>query len=141
MQASRAAELAVESKKGRSGMLDQFKPHATLAVSDMERAKAWYAEKLGLKPVAEDMVGATYETGGTQFMLFPTSYAGTAKNTVMEWTVDDVAKTAEHLKDQGVVFDTFEMEGVTWEGDVALMGGRKGAWFKDSEGNILAIGE
>jgi hypothetical protein len=80
-----------------------------------------------------------YETGGGRFALFPTPYAGTAQNTVMEWTVDDAVAVVEYLKGRGVVFDTFEMEGVVWDGDVASMGGRKGAWFKDSEGNILAL--
>lgn len=120
-------------------MLDQYKPHTTIAVSDLERAKAWYADKLDLKPVSEDMGGSWYESGGVQFALFPSPFAGTAKNTVMEWTVDDVVKVVDHLKSRGVSFDTFEMEGITWEGEVALMGGHKGAWFKDSEGNILSV--
>ena len=120
-------------------MLDQFTPRATLAVSDVERAKAWYADKLDLKPTSEDLGGLTYECGGGSFALFPTPYAGTAKNTVMEWTVDDVEKVVTELRGRGVSFDTFEMEGVEWSGDIATMGGHKGAWFKDSEGNILAI--
>ena len=66
-------------------MLDQYKPHTTIAVSDLERAKAWYADKLDLKPVSEDMGGSWYESGGVQFALFPSPFAGTAKNTVMEW--------------------------------------------------------
>ena len=57
----------------------------------------------------------------------------------MEWTVHDVEKEVAELKGRGVTFDTFEMEGVEWDNDVATMGGHKGAWFKDSEGNILAI--
>jgi hypothetical protein len=57
----------------------------------------------------------------------------------MEWTVDDVESVVAELKGRGVTFDTFEMEGVEWSGEIATMGGRKGAWFKDSEGNILAI--
>lgn len=120
-------------------MLDQFKSHATLAVSDMDRAKAWYADKLGMKPASEDQGGSWYESGGVSFALFPTPFAGTAQNTVMEWSVDDVETVVADLKGRGVTFDTFEMEGVEWQGDVATMGGTKGAWFKDSEGNILAI--
>lgn len=120
-------------------MLDQYAPHATLAAADIERAKSWYADKLGLKPKSEDVGGIWYECGGATFAIFPTPYAGTAQNTVMEWTVDDVDKVAGDLKQRGITFDTFEMEGVEWNGDVATMGGHKGAWFKDSEGNILAI--
>ena len=122
-------------------MLDRYTPHTTLAVSDMERAKAWYADKLGMKPTSEDPGGAWYESGGATFALFPTPYAGTAQNTVMEWSVDDVEREVAELKERGVTFDTFDMEGVEWEGDVATMGGYKGAWFKDSEGNILAVTE
>jgi catechol 2,3-dioxygenase-like lactoylglutathione lyase family enzyme len=120
-------------------MLDRFQPHTTIAVSDIERAKAWYAEKLDMKPTEEDVGGAWYECAGGRFALFPSEYAGTAKNTVMEWTVDDAEAVVAWLKDRGVAFETFEMEGVTWRGDVAEMGGHKGAWFKDSEGNILAV--
>ena len=72
-------------------------------------------------------------------MLFPTPHAGSAKNTVMEWTVDDVEKVALDMKGRGVTFDTFEMEGIEWSGEIAAMGEHKAAWFKDSEGNILAI--
>ena len=85
------------------------------------------------------MGGAGYECAGTTVALFPTPYAGTAKNTVMEWTVDDVGKVVEDLKGRGVTFDTFEMEGISWDGEIATMGDHKGAWFKDSEGNVLAI--
>jgi catechol 2,3-dioxygenase-like lactoylglutathione lyase family enzyme len=122
-------------------MLDQFQPHATIAVSDIERAKGWYADKLGMTPTSEDAVGAWYDCGGGQFLLFPTPMAGTAKNTVMEWTVDDVMSEVASLTSKGVIFDTFEMEGITWDNGVASMGEHKGAWFKDSEGNVLAIGD
>jgi catechol 2,3-dioxygenase-like lactoylglutathione lyase family enzyme len=122
-------------------MLDQFQPHATIAVSDLERAKGWYADKLGMMPTSEDMVGAWYDCAGGQFLLFPTPMAGTAKNTVMEWTVDDVVGEVANLTSKGVTFDTFEMEGITWDNGVASMGEHKGAWFKDSEGNVLAIGD
>lgn len=120
-------------------MLDRYAPHTTLAASDIERAKAWYADKLEMKPTDEDPGGIWYESAGARFALFPTPYAGSAKNTVMEWTVDDVDKVVEYLQGRGVRFDTFEMEGVTWDGVVASMGGHRGAWFKDSEGNILAV--
>lgn len=120
-------------------MLGQFSPRTTLAVSDLERAKAWYEQKLDLKPTSGFLAGLTYECGGGTFALFPTPYAGTAKNTVMEWTVDDVEAVVTELKGRGVLFDTFEMDGVEWNGDIATMDGHRGAWFKDSEGNVLAI--
>ena len=120
-------------------ILESYAAHATLPVSDMERAKAWYKDKLGLTPKEEDEGGSYYETGGQGFGLFPTPYAGTAKNTQMEWTVPDVKAAVAELKSSGVTFDTFEMEGVEWEGEIANMQGWLGAWFKDSEGNTLAL--
>ena len=122
-------------------MLQDYPPRATLPVSDMERAKAWYREKLGFTPKEEDQGGAYYESGGASFAIFPTQYAGTAKNTAMEWAVDDVRKEVQDLKKRGITFERFDMEGVEWEGDIAKMGPFIGCWFKDSEGNTLAITE
>ena len=120
-------------------ILESYAAHATLPVSDMNRAKAWYKDKLGLTPKEEDTGGVYYETGGAGFGLFEPPFAGTAKNTQMEWTVPDVKATVAELKANGVTFDTFEMEGLEWEDDVANMDGFLGAWFKDSEGNTLAL--
>jgi catechol 2,3-dioxygenase-like lactoylglutathione lyase family enzyme len=120
-------------------ILEGYAAHATLPVADMDRAKAWYKDKLGLTPKEEDIGGAYYETGGVGWGLFPTPYAGTAKNTQIEWTVPDIKAVVAELKSSGVTFDTFEMEGLEWEGEVANMGGFLGAWFKDSEGNTLAL--
>jgi catechol 2,3-dioxygenase-like lactoylglutathione lyase family enzyme len=131
----------VSSDGGRLVMLDKFNSSATIAATDLERAKGWYADKLGMKPAREDEAGAYYETGSTEFLLFPTPFAGTAQNTVMGWTVDDVASEVSELKARGVSFETFEAEGVTWDGEIATMGETKGAWFKDSEGNTLAISD
>ncbi len=120
-------------------MLQDHPAHATLPVADMERAKTWWREKLGFTPKEEDPGGAYYESGGSSFALFPTQYAGTAKNTQMEWPVEDVRAEVDELKKRGVVFEHFEMEGVEWDGDIAKMGPFLGCWFKDSEGNTLAI--
>ncbi len=122
-------------------ILQDCEAHATLPASDIERAKAWYRDKLGLTPKEEDMGGAYYETGGSRWTLFPTPHAGSATNTAMEFRVPNVKAAVEELKSKGVTFETFEAEGITWDGDIATMGGYLGAWFKDSEGNILAIGE
>jgi catechol 2,3-dioxygenase-like lactoylglutathione lyase family enzyme len=122
-------------------ILQDCEAHATLPAADMQRAMTWYREKLGLTPKEEDVNGAYYETGGTKWGLFPTPYAGTAKNTQMEWRVPDVRAAVDELKSKGVTFETFEAEGIEWDGDIAIMGGYRGAWFKDSEGNTLALGE
>ncbi|HEX2026152.1 MAG TPA: VOC family protein [Actinomycetota bacterium] len=123
-------------------MLDRYPPHAMLAASDMDRAKAWYREKLGLVPTQEDPQGAWFEVAGTGFGLFPTPQAGTAKSTVMRWSVDDIEAVVEHLRGRGVTFERFDAPGIEWEGDIASMGGiRRVAWFKDSEGNTLAVSQ
>jgi catechol 2,3-dioxygenase-like lactoylglutathione lyase family enzyme len=111
--------------------------------SDFDRAKSWYKEHLGLSPVMEDPGGAYYECGaGTSFALFPTPFAGTAKNTQMEWSVPDIKAEVEELKANGVALDHPDMgEAIVWDGDVAVMGPFKGAWFKDSEGNTIGITE
>jgi len=130
----------LEARRGRLiGMLDRFPAHATVAVSDMERAKSWYADKLGLKPAEEDVAGAWYEYASSAFLLFETPFAGSAQNTVMSWLVDDASSVVSALKANGVSFDTFEMEGLEWDGEIAKLGNERTAWFKDSEGNTLAI--
>lgn len=122
-------------------MLSDHPVHTTLPVSDMERAKTWWREKVGFTPKEEDPGGAYYESGGSTFALFPTQHAGTAKNTQMEWSVKDLRAEVAELKKRGVTFEHFDMEGVEWEGDIAKMGPFLGCWFKDSEGNTLGITE
>jgi catechol 2,3-dioxygenase-like lactoylglutathione lyase family enzyme len=124
-------------------MLEKYPVHAAIPCKDFERAKAWYRDKLGLIPSSEDLGGAYYDCGGgTSFALFPTPYAGTAKNTQMEWSVPDIKAAVEELKATGVVFDIPDMgDSVTWDGEVDIMGPFKGAWFKDSEDNTLGLTE
>jgi catechol 2,3-dioxygenase-like lactoylglutathione lyase family enzyme len=124
-------------------MLESYPVRATIPCSDFERAKSWYKEHLGLSPVSEDPGGAYFECGdGTGFALFHTAFAGTAKNTQMEWSVPDLKATVEELKSNGVVFDHPDMgDAVHYDGDIAVMGPFKGSWFRDSEGNTIGITE
>ena len=92
-------------------VLDRFPTHTTLPASDLERAKAWYRDKLEMVPKSEDEGGVYYESGGRTFALFPTPYAGTAKNTAMEWSVDDMEAVVAHLKERGVTFDHYDIPG------------------------------
>jgi catechol 2,3-dioxygenase-like lactoylglutathione lyase family enzyme len=124
-------------------MLDQFDCVATIAAGDIQRAKDWYRDKLGLTP-SEDLPdgSAYYKSGNTQFYLFATSFAGTAQNTVMAWEVDDIEKMVEELRGRGVVFEEYDFPGLKTENGIATLEGvERGAWFKDSEGNILSLGE
>ena len=115
---------------------------ATIPASDLQRARSWYQEKLGLKPNREHEEGLVYELGdGTGFLLYPTSYAGQAPNTLASFESSDVPGDVADLKRRGVKFEDYDLPGLKTVDSIATIGGLKGAWFKDSEGNILAIGE
>ena len=115
--------------------------HATLPAADLERAKGWYAEKLDLNPVEEDeTAGAWYEMGGVPFLLYASDFAGTNQATAASIAVDDFDGAVAGLRGRGVVFEELDMgEMKTEDGVLTLPDGRKAAWFKDSEGNTLAI--
>lgn len=124
-------------------MLNQSKVEANIPAADLKRAREFYADKLGLSPVAEtEGIYLRYETsGGTTFNVYETQYAGQAGHTIAQWHVGDVEKEVEELTAKGVVFEVYDdMPGVEWDGKVASMGGMgKAAWFKDSEGNTMCI--
>lgn len=123
-------------------MLASRKAYATIPVADMARAQKWYADKLGLVPRAIEDMGAIYDGGGgTAFLLYPTPNAGKAPNTLMTFSSTDVPGDVAALRKRGVVFEEYDFPGLKTEDGVATIGTRKGAWFKDSEGNILAIGD
>jgi catechol 2,3-dioxygenase-like lactoylglutathione lyase family enzyme len=121
-------------------MLNQGKVWATIAVKDLNTAKDFYENTLGLNQIEETPAGVTYESGSSRMLVYPSAYAGTNKATYAGWIVDDVEGTVTDLKSKGVPFQTFEMDGVTWDGDIAVMGNMKSAWFTDPDGNIFAVG-
>lgn len=122
-------------------MLSDSRVMANIPAADLERARRFYADKLGLKPSGEDPGGLVYTTsGGTSFHLYETDQAGKAGHTIAQFRVADVRKETDDLRAKGISFEHFEMPGMTWEGDVAGMGeAGHAAWFKDSEDNILCI--
>jgi catechol 2,3-dioxygenase-like lactoylglutathione lyase family enzyme len=123
-------------------MLSDHRVYATIPASDIDRARRWYEEKLELKPRASEPMGLIYDLGGgTGFLLYPTSFAGQAPNTLMTFDTTDILGDISDLKKRGVKFEEYDMPGLKTIDSVATIGGRRGAWFKDSEGNILAIGE
>jgi catechol 2,3-dioxygenase-like lactoylglutathione lyase family enzyme len=114
--------------------------HPTIPAIDLERARAWYEEKLGLTPSQEMPGGLIYQTSGEAwFLLFPTPNAGTAEHTVGGWQVEDIHAEVAELKGRGVVFEEYDFPTVKTVDSVAETGPVKAAWFKDSEGNILGI--
>jgi catechol 2,3-dioxygenase-like lactoylglutathione lyase family enzyme len=112
---------------------------AMLPVADIDRAKRWYAEKLGFEPEAEDTGGAHYRVGPARFDLYVTRYAGTAQHTQAGWMVDDVDRTVEEMRGRGVTFEEYDFPGLKTVNGIADLGYERAAWFKDSEGNILAV--
>jgi predicted enzyme related to lactoylglutathione lyase len=122
-------------------MLDNSAVTANIPASDLDRARRFYADVLGLTPASENPGGLVYSTaGGTAFFLYETAFAGQAGHTIAQWHVADVAAEVAELKAKGLEFERYDMPGVTWDGDVASMGEMGlAAWFKDSEGNIMCI--
>jgi catechol 2,3-dioxygenase-like lactoylglutathione lyase family enzyme len=122
-------------------MLGEFGIGVTLPAADLERARAWYEQKLGLIPMHEWAGGLRYRSGSSFFDIYPTSLAGTAKNTAAGWDVDDVARVVEELRSRGVVFEEYDFPGLKTVNGIAEMDGERAAWFIDSEGNILSISQ
>jgi catechol 2,3-dioxygenase-like lactoylglutathione lyase family enzyme len=115
---------------------------ATIPAQDLERAKSFYADKLGMKPTEERPEGLRYEFGKGRFLLFQSTGKASGAHTQLGFEVDDVEASVKELRENGVVFETYDMPGLkTDENGIAEIEGEKGAWFKDSEGNLLAIAE
>jgi predicted enzyme related to lactoylglutathione lyase len=115
---------------------------ANIPASDLNRARGFYADKLGLTPSFEmDGVMLIYKTGGgSTFSVYQTEYAGQSGHTIAQWHVDDVDDEVRNMKAKGITFEKYDLPGVEWNGDVASIEGMgKAAWFKDSEGNILCL--
>ena len=123
-------------------MLNDSKVEANIPASDLQRARDFYADKLGLTPSAEygDEALAYRTAGGTAFNVYRTEYAGQAGHTIAQWHVDDIESQVRDLKSKGVTFETYDMPGVQWDGEIAEIPGMgRAAWFKDSEGNIMCV--
>jgi catechol 2,3-dioxygenase-like lactoylglutathione lyase family enzyme len=116
--------------------------HPSLAASNLERARAWYTEKLGLEAYRDYGELLAYRSGETHLSIYATPSAGTAKNTVAEWHVDDLRAEAAALRARGVVFEEYDFgTGRTVDGILTDSDGSLNAWFTDSEGNILGLVE
>lgn len=121
-------------------MLSDCTPIPTLAVTDLDRAKAFYEQTLGFAP-GESQMGEelAYKSGSGGFLVYRSQYAGTNQATAMMFQVQDFDAEVARLREAGVSFDTFEMEGMDWEDGVAQMDGAKAVWFHDPDGNIINL--
>jgi predicted enzyme related to lactoylglutathione lyase len=121
-------------------MLQQAPMYAYLPAKDVGRARKFYEETIGLKAKEEIAGGVAYEFArGTGCFLYPTPNAGTSKASQAFWQVDDVEREVAELRSRGVRFEEYDTPGMKTVNGIATGGGAKAAWFKDSEGNILAL--
>jgi predicted enzyme related to lactoylglutathione lyase len=114
--------------------------YASLPAADLERAKRFYAEKLGLTPESESPGGVLYRCGkDSRFGVFPSQGKSSGTYTQAIWLVEDVESEVAALKARGVVFEEYDLPSLKTVNSIATMGPGKGAWFKDSEGNLLSL--
>jgi catechol 2,3-dioxygenase-like lactoylglutathione lyase family enzyme len=121
-----------------------------LPAQDLERARAFYADKLGLEPSEERPGGLLYRCARGEFALFESAGAPSGEHTQMGWEVDDIEAAVAELRSRGVVFEEYDLPGLeTVDGIAEVSGnypskggvGERAAWFRDSEGNLVGIGQ
>ena len=130
--------------------LRESKVATRLPAQDLDRARAFYAEKLGLQPVDERPGGLLYSVGSGEFALFLSAGRPTGDHTQMGFEVADIEATVAELKARGVVFEDYDAPGLRARDGIAEIEGNypskaargeRGAWFRDSEGNMIGIGQ
>lgn len=122
---------------------------ARLPAGDLERARRWYAEKLGLEPVEERPGGLLYVVGRSEFALFASAGRSDGSFTQFAFTVEDIEAEVAALRARGVVFEDYDLPGqdpdtgiVPVEGNYPSKGtGERAVWFRDSEGNMIGLGQ
>jgi catechol 2,3-dioxygenase-like lactoylglutathione lyase family enzyme len=121
-----------------------------LPAQDLDRARRFYANILGLQPVDERPGGLLYRCGSGEFAVFESAGTSPGTFTQMAWEVDDIAATVAELTQRGVVFEDVDLPGLRTVGGIAEIAGNysskgargeRAAWFRDSEGNLLGIGQ
>ncbi len=123
-------------------MISDLTVMATIPAANIERAKKFYTEKLGFKPNETVPTGEViFKSGGSSFLLYESKFAGTAKSTAMTFQTDNLEREMRDLRNKGVKFEDYDMGDLKTVNGVATLGDTKGAWFKDTEGNIIALTE
>jgi catechol 2,3-dioxygenase-like lactoylglutathione lyase family enzyme len=122
------------------GILADSAVSAGLPASDMARAKAFYEQTLGLPVVSDFEDSVMFACGdGTTMFVYPSQFAGTNQATAAGWQVGDIEAAMTELRGRGVAFEEYDMPGLKTVDGVATLGPTKSSWFKDTEGNILAL--
>ena len=120
-------------------MLGKADATPMIAVKDLDRARSFYEETLGLEEVDDFGEGFMLRSGDTEFSVYRSEFAGTNQATALTFGVDDLEEEVRDLKQKGIAFEHYEMEGLTPRGDFYEAEGMKTAWFKDPDGNILSL--
>ncbi|HET6580131.1 MAG TPA: VOC family protein [Gemmatimonadales bacterium] len=121
-------------------MLQRSPMYAYIPARDVARARRFYEQTLGFDPKEETAGGVVYEFADhTACFLYPTANAGTSRASQAFWQVDDVEREVAELKARGVTFEEYDAPGMKTRDGIATAGGAKAAWFKDTEGNIMAL--
>jgi catechol 2,3-dioxygenase-like lactoylglutathione lyase family enzyme len=122
-------------------MLGDREVGATLAGANLDAARSFYEGTLGLEPVIDQSPEAVvYGSGNSRLLVYRSEYAGTNQATAATWTAgDELESVMDDLRSRGVTFEHYDLPGTTREGDIHVMGDTRGAWFKDPDGNILAL--
>ena len=121
-------------------MLNAKEAVATIAVKDIEVARKFYQDVVGLTPLPSTEPDAVpFKSGNSSVLVYESQYAGTNQATAVTWQVEDVEDTVRALRAKGITFEHYDMPEVTRKGDVHVAGDIKVAWFKDPDGNILNV--
>jgi catechol 2,3-dioxygenase-like lactoylglutathione lyase family enzyme len=121
-------------------MLGNKDAGATLAVSDIDRARDFYENTLGLTAIQEDPGGILYKSGNSVLLVYPSEFAGTNKATAASWAAgEDFDAVVHQLQAKGTTFEHYDLPDTTREGDIHTTGDFRAVWFKDPDGNILNV--
>lgn len=122
-------------------MLSDFAPHATIPVSDLERARRFYADTLGFEAQSENDAGTFFGSGSGRFFIFKSSGAASGSHAQLGWEVGDIESEVRTLQQRGLVFEEYDFPGLKTENGIATIPAGRSAWFRDSEGNLLGLFE
>lgn len=120
-------------------MLGEHHFHTTMPCADLERAKSFYIDKVGLKVAEETPGGIFFEADGTRVFLFKSTGAASGAATQLGISVTDIDAEVKGLKDRGVKFEEYDFPDFNKETSIAATGPVRSAWFKDTEGNLIGV--
>jgi len=124
------------------GPLERALLETTIPAQDLERARSFYAEKLGLTPTSEGQIGLRFRLAdGGRLRLFRSGGKASGAHTQMAMMVDDLLAVVQELRARGVQFEDYDSPGLKTMGGIADLGYARAAWFKDSEGNLIGIAQ